>query len=87
MSSIIDSYEYDAQSETFTVTFTTGITYIFHQVPPAVVKKVTEEGKSLGSLFYKHIRKHGYEFTKLEGEALTNRAPASDARAPRHLPA
>lgn len=65
MSSIIDSIEYDAPSQALTVTFLTGTAYRYEAVPQALVDKVMQKGESLGAMFYKHIRKGEFEFTKV----------------------
>lgn len=65
MSSIIQSIEYDSPTEQLTVKFHTGTIYIYDKVPAKLVKTL-QKGESLGSLFYKHIRKGGYQYRKLE---------------------
>lgn len=54
-SSNLESYEYDAETETLTITFKSGDSYEYDGVPQAVVERLASAA-SPGKFFYAAIR-------------------------------
>ena len=62
-SSNLDSYEYNEEQETLTITFKSGQSYEYDGVPKAVVERLASAA-SPGKFFYAAIR-DSYSFTEV----------------------
>ena len=62
-SSNLESYEYDAEEETLTITFKSGQSYQYDGVPQSVVERLASAA-SPGKFFYAAIR-DSYSFTEV----------------------
>ena len=72
-SSVIDSYEYDAETNVLTITFTTGRVYAYADVPPPVYEAF-RFARSKGRYFNEYVR------DRFRPTELTERPPRPTAQ-------
>lgn len=62
-SSLIQAYEYNAETQTLSVTFQDGAEFDYEKVDPPTMSKVFDSPGSVGSKFQKFISKR-FKYTK-----------------------
>lgn len=68
-SSALSGYRYDPKSKVLEVQFTSGGTYRYNNIMPAVVRSVMR-AKSKGKMFHKKVKKGGYEYEKIANDPI-----------------
>lgn len=65
-STLIQSYSYDSEAYTLSVSFKDGTDVDYYNVMPPVVSSVFDSPGSVGSKFLKQVVKAGYRFVRTE---------------------